>query len=58
MLPRGPDDPLLKSKQVVVASHAGGPSPEAADRQWRLYRENVRRFVAGERLLGVVEAGR
>ena len=25
------------------------------DRQWRLFRENIRRFVAGEQLLGVVD---
>jgi cyclase len=54
------DHPLRKSERVVVAQYFPVPSPGegGADRQWRLYRENVRRFVAGERLLGVVEAGR
>ncbi len=28
------------------------------DRQWRLLRENIRRFVAGEALLGVVDKGK
>src|SRR5262249_16837703 len=55
--PLPPDHPLLRTTQVVLARPAGR-SPEAADREWRLYRENVRRFVSGERLLGVVEAGR
>jgi phosphoglycerate dehydrogenase-like enzyme/glyoxylase-like metal-dependent hydrolase (beta-lactamase superfamily II) len=46
---------LRKLTAVVLASHAGAPSPEAQERQWRLYRENVRRFVAGEALLSVME---
>jgi cyclase len=39
---------------VAITPHLGGQSPEARDRQWRLLRENVRRFVAGEPLLCVV----
>jgi hypothetical protein len=31
------------------------PSFAGQDRQWRLFRENIRRFVAGEALLGVVD---
>ncbi len=44
---------LWKHKNVVISPHIG-PSPEGRDRQWRLYRENVRRFVNGEPLLCVV----
>ncbi len=40
---------------VAITPHLGGQSPEARDRQWRLLRENVRRFVAGEPLLCVVD---
>ena len=47
--------PLWKLANVAVSPHIGGQSPEGADRQWRLWRENVRRFVAGERLLCVVD---
>jgi phosphoglycerate dehydrogenase-like enzyme len=43
---------------VVVSPHVGGQSPQARERQWRLWRENVRRFVAGERLLCVVDKGK
>jgi hypothetical protein len=46
---------LASSKVVLTNPSIGGQSDEARDRQWRLYRENVRRFVAGERLLCVVE---
>ncbi len=45
---------LWKLPNVIVTPHVGGQSPGARDRQWRLYRENVRRFVAGEPLLCVV----
>jgi phosphoglycerate dehydrogenase-like enzyme/glyoxylase-like metal-dependent hydrolase (beta-lactamase superfamily II) len=47
--------PLWKMPNMVISPHIGGQSPEGADRQWRLWRENVRRFVAGEPLLCVVD---
>jgi phosphoglycerate dehydrogenase-like enzyme/glyoxylase-like metal-dependent hydrolase (beta-lactamase superfamily II) len=47
--------PLWKMPNVVISPHLGGQSPESADRLWRLWRENVRRFVAGEPLLCVVD---
>ncbi len=50
------DHVLRKLPAVVLTAHNGAPSPEAQERHWRLYRENVRRFVAGEPLLCVVEA--
>jgi phosphoglycerate dehydrogenase-like enzyme/glyoxylase-like metal-dependent hydrolase (beta-lactamase superfamily II) len=49
--------PLWKMANAVVSPHVGGQSPEATERQWRLFRENVRRFVAGEPLLCVVDKG-
>jgi phosphoglycerate dehydrogenase-like enzyme/glyoxylase-like metal-dependent hydrolase (beta-lactamase superfamily II) len=49
------DHPLWKLPNAVVSPHVGGQSDGARDRQWRLWRENVRRFVAGERLLCVVD---
>jgi phosphoglycerate dehydrogenase-like enzyme/glyoxylase-like metal-dependent hydrolase (beta-lactamase superfamily II) len=50
--------PLWQMSNVAISAHVGGQSPEARDRQWRLWRENVRRFVAGERLLCVVDKER
>jgi phosphoglycerate dehydrogenase-like enzyme len=47
--------PLWKMSNVIVSPHIGGQSSGGLDRQWRLFRENVRRFVAGEPLLCVVD---
>ncbi len=52
--PLPPDHILRKLPNVVISPHQGGQSAGARDRQWRLYRENIRRFVAGEPLLCVV----
>jgi phosphoglycerate dehydrogenase-like enzyme len=46
--------PLWSMTNVVISPHIGGQSDGAKDRQWRLFRENIRRFVAGEPLLCVV----
>ncbi len=51
-----PDSSALWSMpNVVISPHIGGQSDGARDRAWRLFRENVRRFVAGEPLLCVVD---
>jgi phosphoglycerate dehydrogenase-like enzyme/glyoxylase-like metal-dependent hydrolase (beta-lactamase superfamily II) len=52
-LPEG--HPLTKLPNVVISAHFADRSPEGAERQWRLWRENIRRFVAGEPLLCVVD---
>jgi hypothetical protein len=55
----GSDHPRGKERElppgVLSTSRRGGQSAEARERQWRLFRENVRRFAAGEPLLCVVE---
>jgi cyclase len=53
--PLPPGHPLWKLQNVVITPHVGGQSAGGMDRQWRLWRENVRRFVAGEPLLCVVD---
>jgi phosphoglycerate dehydrogenase-like enzyme/glyoxylase-like metal-dependent hydrolase (beta-lactamase superfamily II) len=50
--------PLWSLSNVVITPHLGGQSDGARDRQWRLFRENIRRFVAGEPLLCVVDKQR
>ena len=52
------DHPFWKMSNVVISPHVGGQSADAQERMWRLYRENVRRFVAGEPLLCVVDKKR
>jgi phosphoglycerate dehydrogenase-like enzyme len=39
---------------VIVSPRLAWRTPGVDDREWELVRENVRRFAAGERLLGVV----
>jgi phosphoglycerate dehydrogenase-like enzyme/glyoxylase-like metal-dependent hydrolase (beta-lactamase superfamily II) len=46
---------LSKMRNIVLAERPRTAGPDAAERRWRLLRENVRRFAAGEALLGVVE---
>ena len=53
--PLPPGHALWKLPNVVISPHVGGQSAGGMDRQWRLWRENVRRFVAGEPLLCVVD---
>jgi phosphoglycerate dehydrogenase-like enzyme/glyoxylase-like metal-dependent hydrolase (beta-lactamase superfamily II) len=48
------DHPLGKLANVVLTANAKEAPAEVQERRWRLLRENVRRFAAGERLLGVV----
>jgi phosphoglycerate dehydrogenase-like enzyme/glyoxylase-like metal-dependent hydrolase (beta-lactamase superfamily II) len=46
------------SVNFVVTYNEDRPSPGGQERQWRLFRENIRRFVAGEPLLAVVDKGK
>jgi phosphoglycerate dehydrogenase-like enzyme/glyoxylase-like metal-dependent hydrolase (beta-lactamase superfamily II) len=46
---------LWKLANVVISPHTADMSPDVQERRWRLWRENVRRFVAGEPMLCVVD---
>jgi phosphoglycerate dehydrogenase-like enzyme/glyoxylase-like metal-dependent hydrolase (beta-lactamase superfamily II) len=50
-----PDNHPLRGLENVMVTVQAATSPEARERRWRLIRENVRRFAAGEPLLCVVE---
>ena len=51
-----PDDhPLWRMDNVVITPHIAGAAPERAVRNGRLVLENLRRFAAGEPLLGAVD---
>jgi phosphoglycerate dehydrogenase-like enzyme/glyoxylase-like metal-dependent hydrolase (beta-lactamase superfamily II) len=53
--PLPPDHELWKLRNVIVTPHDAAQSAEASSRQFLLFRENLRRFAAGEALLSVVD---
>jgi phosphoglycerate dehydrogenase-like enzyme len=52
-LPAG--HPLWKMPNVMVTPHSSGHSPHSGRRMFALFKENLRRFAAGEPLLNVVD---
>jgi len=52
-LPKG--HPLWKFPNVVITPHVAGGSDGVGRRRLELYKENIRRFLAGEPLLNVVD---
>ncbi len=55
-LPKG--HPLWKAKNVIITSHTSSYSEQRSDRVWTVTREQLRRYVAGEKMLSVVDAQR
>ncbi len=51
------DHPLWTAPGVLITPHVGGGTPGWADRAYRLVRDQVSRFVAGEPLRNVVSDG-
>jgi phosphoglycerate dehydrogenase-like enzyme/glyoxylase-like metal-dependent hydrolase (beta-lactamase superfamily II) len=49
------DHPLWKAPNLIITPHYAAWSDIGRERRWLLYRENLRRFVAGEPLLSVVD---
>ncbi len=49
------DSPLWGMSNVMVTPHVGGDSPRSHERLMDLFCENLRRYVAGEPLLNVVD---
>ncbi len=52
-LPKG--HPLWKFDNVIITPHSAGGSDGVSARRMELYKENLRRFVAGEPLLHIVD---
>jgi phosphoglycerate dehydrogenase-like enzyme/glyoxylase-like metal-dependent hydrolase (beta-lactamase superfamily II) len=52
-LPAGHE--LWKMPNVIITPHIASRSEPRDERMWLMYRENLRRFAAGEPLLGVVD---
>jgi len=55
-LPAG--HPLWRLPNVIITPHISGMSDGAAERLYTLMEENLRRYVAGERMLSVVDVER
>ena len=49
------DHPLWRMENVIVTPHAAGGSPNRIDRSVDLFCENLRRLMAGEPLLSVID---
>jgi len=55
-LPRG--HPLWTMPRVIITPHTAGRSDEGRDRLYMMVKENLRRYVAGEPMLSVVDIDR
>src|SRR5574341_60017 len=53
--PLAPDSRLWKLPNVILSPHVSGFTPYYDDRATDLFAENLRRFLAGERLINVVD---
>jgi phosphoglycerate dehydrogenase-like enzyme len=52
-LPKG--HPLWKFENVIITPHISGRSDHDQERMWGTAKENLRRFVAGQPLINVVD---
>ena len=51
-----PDDhPLWDMPRVIITPHVSDYSDKHEDTVWYLYRENLRRYIAGDKLLNVID---
>jgi phosphoglycerate dehydrogenase-like enzyme len=52
------EHPLWKAKNVIITPHVANESDLGYDAQLQVVRENLRRYLAGERMLSVVDVKR
>jgi phosphoglycerate dehydrogenase-like enzyme len=52
------DSPLWRVPHLIVSPHTSGRSDLPGDARWVIARENLRRYVAGDRMLSVVDISR
>lgn len=50
--------PLWKLPNVIISPHTAAATDQGYERQWMIVRENLRRYVAGEPMLSVVDVER
>jgi phosphoglycerate dehydrogenase-like enzyme len=56
--PLPPGHPLWKMPNVIITPHVADSSQQRVQRMWVIMRENLRRYVAGEKLLSLVDVKR
>jgi len=56
--PLPPAHPLWTAKNIIITPHISAGSDEQMGRFWLVVRENLRRYVSGERMLNVVNIKR
>jgi phosphoglycerate dehydrogenase-like enzyme len=56
--PLPPDNPLWKAPRVLLTPHISSRSDLPGDARWIIATENLRRYVAGDRMLSVVDLQR
>ena len=52
------DDPLWAMENVVLSMHTSGTSPHGSQRITDLFMDNLRRYLAGQPLMNVVDRER
>jgi phosphoglycerate dehydrogenase-like enzyme len=52
------DSPLWAQPNVIISPHVAGLSPHYMDRAFQLFKENLRRYLAGEELLNRIDLDR
>jgi phosphoglycerate dehydrogenase-like enzyme len=53
--PLPPDHPLWRAPHVIITPHISSRSDLPGEARWDLARENLRRYVGGEKMLSVVD---
>jgi phosphoglycerate dehydrogenase-like enzyme len=56
--PLPPDNPLWKAPRVLLTPHISSRSDLPGDARWIITSENLRRYIAGDRMLSVVDLQR
>jgi phosphoglycerate dehydrogenase-like enzyme len=56
--PLPPGHPLWQARNVIITPHVAGRSTLSAERSWIVMRENLRRYIRGEKLLSIVDPKR
>jgi phosphoglycerate dehydrogenase-like enzyme len=52
------DHPLWRAPNVIITPHVASESDLGSAAEWEIIRENLRRYVAGEKMLSVVDVSR